>query len=129
MHQTSLLDVTRPLMGDALAIALSAACLIHCLAVPMVTSSLVLGGAAAGSGWAHWAIIALALPVSAYTLTRPHLRGLSRRAIGLGLAGFALLLTGAAGLPERAFEIPLTIAGGASLIVAHGLNWRHRRMP
>lgn len=127
MRQYPLIGLKRPPSGDVLAVGLSAACLLHCLAVPMVTGSLVLAGSMKGGAWLHWALVAGAFPLSAYTLTRPHGRGVSRAALALGFIGLALLISGAAGFPQRHLETPLTVVGAGAIIIAHGLNRRHRR--
>ncbi|MGQ3097130.1 MerC domain-containing protein [Brevundimonas aurantiaca] len=127
MRQTSLIVFKRPPSGDVWAVSLSAVCLLHCLVVPVAAGSLALAGSLGGSAWLHWALVVAALPLSAWTLTQPHRRGRSRPALALGLVGLALLVCGAAGFPQRDFETPITVVGAGVLIIAHALNWRHRR--
>ena len=57
--------------GDAVAISLSGLCLIHCLALPVLTGFLPLMGAWAEAEWVHLGFVGLAVPVSIWTLSRP----------------------------------------------------------
>lgn len=112
--------------GDALALSLSSLCLLHCLALPLVASLLPLAGAWAEAAWVHWAFAFVAAPLSAYTLTRPHPRGLPVGALLLAAVGASLLFAGAAEFPRHELETPITVTGGLLLAAAHVLNWRRR---
>lgn len=112
--------------GDTLAISLSGLCLAHCLALPLAAGFLPLLGAWSEAEWVHWAIVALAAPVSLWTLTRPRMKPLSVVTVGLAAPGVALLIAGAAGYPDHDWETPLTVIGGLTLAVAHLINWRRQ---
>ncbi|QHL91982.1 MerC family mercury resistance protein [Sphingomonas changnyeongensis] len=112
---------------DGAAIAASALCLVHCLALPLV--ALMLPMLAAWVAWPEafhlWAF-AFAVPTSLVALALG-VRG-HRRAAPLlaGGAGLALLAAGvAADVPEPA-ETLLTVAGALALARAHLVNWRSR---
>lgn len=109
--------------GDAVAISLSGLCLAHCLALPVAAAALPVLGLWAEAEWVHWAFVAIAAPVSLWTLARPAHGGAVRPGLlSLALAGLALLVAGAAGFPDHDAETPLTVAGGLTLALAHILN-------
>lgn len=112
--------------GDAVAISLSGLCLAHCLALPLAAGFLPLLGAWAEAEWVHWGFVALAAPVSLWTLTRPQAKPLSAVIVGLAALGLGLLVAGAAGYPVHDWETALTVAGGLSLAAAHLINWRRQ---
>lgn len=119
---------TRPSQSwlDWAAVSASGLCLLHCLALPLVIAALPsLGGAVAGSG-THWVLLAFALPVSLWVLTRdPWPAGLIP--LLLGAAGLSLMTLGVAfyeGLPA---ERVLTVAGVSLVAAAHIVRWRRRR--
>ena len=112
--------------GDAAAIGLSVLCLAHCLILPLAAGFLPLLGAWTEAEWVHWAFVAMAAPVSLWTLTRGRGNDPSATTVALAVVGVALLLSGAAGYPDHELEGPLTVAGGLSLAAAHLINWRRR---
>lgn len=107
--------------GDFVAIGLSGLCLAHCLALPFAAGFLPMLGAWAEAEWVHWAFVAVAAPVSLWTLLRG---GLSTSTVGLAILGLALLIVGAAGYPSHDWETGLTVSGGLALAGAHLINWR-----
>lgn len=112
-------------VGDSFAIGLSGLCLIHCLALPLMISVLPIAGAWAEAEWVHWLFVALAAPVSFWTLMR--LRPRMWLLLGLAGGGLALLVAGAAEFPSHELETPITVVGGLLLATAHFLNWRWRK--
>ncbi|WP_312780569.1 MerC domain-containing protein [Brevundimonas sp.] len=113
--------------GDAAAIGLSALCMIHCLALPLLAAALPFLGLFTDAPWVHWVFAATAAPIAAWSLSRPVSEG--RRnwtLLVLGSIGILLLFLAAAGLPGQDSETPLTILGGLLLATAHSLNWRKR---
>jgi MerC mercury resistance protein len=112
--------------GDAVAISLSGLCLAHCLVLPLAAGVLPLLGAWTEAEWVHWAFVAVAAPVSLWTLTRPKAKSLSAVIIGLAVIGLGLLVAGAAGYPDHDWETALTVAGGLALATAHMINWRRQ---
>ena len=53
------------------AIGLSIACLAHCLALPVAAAFLPVLGVGSEAAWAHWAFVAVAAPLSIWTLAGP----------------------------------------------------------
>lgn len=116
---------------DQAAICLSAACLVHCLGVPLLlvlAPWMTLG--VLGEEWFHLGLVAFVVPLS---LLAFHLgfRQHGQRAMMLpGLAGVTLVAL-AAGLEVghlvgHTVSAALTSVGGILLIVGHWLNLRGR---
>lgn len=113
--------------GDAAAIGLSALCMIHCLALPLLAAALPFLGLLTDAPWVHWAFAATAAPIAGWSLSRPMSEGHRNwTLLALGGIGVVLLFLAAAELPSHESETPLTIFGGLLLATAHGLNWRKR---
>ena len=113
---------------DRFSIGLSALCLLHCLAIPLLISvAPVVATLAFADESFHLALIALVVPTSALALglgCRKH-RGL--RVIALGLAGLVLL--GSAAFAEtfglgEVGETALTVLGALTVASAHLINYR-----
>jgi len=115
---------TSPL--DLAAWALSAACLGHCLALPLLYSVYPLLQTASEAEWVHWAFFVLAAPVSIAALSP---KGTSGRARVLAGAGLALLAAGAADLPSHDAGRAVSVAGALILSLAHILNALSPRRP
>lgn len=120
--------------ADLAGIALSSACLIHCLALPLaLLIAPALGGWLALPEWLHAAILLLALPAALIAMTdgwRNHRRWtpLLLAAAGLGLLALGLAAHEgwlAAADPETADRL-FSSAGAIALASAHLLNWRLR---
>ncbi len=111
---------------DWAAVSASGLCLVHCLALPLVIAALpTLGGAVAG-GTTHWVLLAFALPVSLWVLTRePWPEG--RTPLLLGAAGLSLMTLGVALYEGHSAETWLTVAGVTLVAAAHVVRWRRRR--
>lgn len=128
------LPAARPRLADLTGIALSFACLIHCLALPL---AILL--APALSRWialpegVHAAILLLALPAAAIAMRdgwRRHRRLWPAILATIGLALLALGLSAHEGWieaanPETADRL-LTSVGALTLAAAHLVNWRWR---
>jgi hypothetical protein len=114
------------LWWDRLGITLSAVCLVHCLALPVVIAVLPLVAAQWLQASTFHAAMALGLMPVALLAVVPGLRMHGRASVAAAMAaGLSLLSTAAfAGerLLSREWEIGLTVAGGAILVIAHGVN-------
>ena len=131
------LPAARPRLADLAGLALSATCLIHCLALPMLLLlAPAIGHWIALPEGTHAAILLLALP-AAYVAMRGgwhrHRRPAPMVIAAVGLALLALGLAAHEGLiaasdPESADRL-LTSMGALTLAAAHIANWRlsHRR--
>lgn len=112
---------------DGVAVAFSAACLVHCLALPLLIALLPVS-----RNWLdipesfHLVVLLVALPPSGSILWRA--ARLSPRAastLRLGLAGLAFMIVGA-GLEGHSAEVWITSLGASLLAAAHLINWRRR---
>ena len=112
---------------DGIAIAGSALCLVHCLALPLLIAWLP-----ALSDWLSWPesvhlwILITALPLSLFTLWRHSLREGRAGPFRLGITGLTIMAC-ALFLEGHAVEPFVTSAGASLLAAAHILNWRGRR--
>jgi hypothetical protein len=113
------------LFTDKLAISLSAICVLHCLFMP---SFLILSSWFAAfsidNEFIHYAILIVAIPVSAFALTRgfknhKKLSYFVYGFFGLFLLAFAVL---AAGITGEIGEKSLTLLGSLFVIYAHYKN-------
>jgi len=126
------LPAARPRLADLAGLALSATCLLHCLALPMLLLlAPALGHWVALPEWTHAAILTLALP-AAFTAMRGGWERHRRSAPGLvAAAGLALLALGLAAhegwistANASAADTLLTTLGALALAAAHLANWR-----
>ena len=111
---------------DWAAVSASGLCLIHCLVLPLALAALPsFGGAIAGSA-THWVLLAFAVPVSLWVLTRD--RGpAALLALVLGCAGLSLMTLGVAVFEGHPTERALTVAGVLLVAAAHIVRWSRRR--
>mgnify|MGYP006280003595 CR=1 FL=1 len=111
---------------DKLGIALSGLCLVHCLALPVVTAALpVIGVGASHNHVFHVLILLLVVPTIAMALKKA---GRDFRIYALLASGFVLITTGLAGahfIESQTFEFGFTVAGSIMLVAGHWSN--HRR--
>lgn len=110
---------------DLGAMTLSGACLVHCLALPVLAISLPVAGLWADAEWLHQVFVGLAVLASggAMLAELQHRRGavfIAQAALGL-----ALLALGAFVEALHDYETVLTVAGALILALAH--VWRLRR--
>jgi hypothetical protein len=113
--------------GDSLAILVSSACLIHCLALPLVLALL--------PAWSIWLdppesfhlwVVMLASPLSLFVLIRAAQGRLDFAPLWLGITGLCLMALALA-VTDPVLEPLVTSVGALSLVLAHVLNWRSRR--
>lgn len=112
---------------DGAGVALSTACLIHCLVLPLAFALLPSWSTALSlPEEVHVVMVGIALPLSGYVLlTSRHGKGRFEWRIAIGLAGMALML-GALWVEGALLETVLTTLGAAWVATAHVLNWRSR---
>lgn len=109
---------------DRWGIIISSACLVHCLALPLVLALLpAFASSLPPDSWVHPVLIGMALPVTGAALWRGY--RLHRRA-GPALTGVTGLALIAAALLARGgpAEPALTVMGGLIVSAAHIFNWR-----
>jgi hypothetical protein len=114
---------------DRFAVLLSLACMIHCLAIPLLAAVLpIVGGALLPDREFHWVMLGLVLPASLWALTSGCRRHRRLRVAAIGSAGLGVLI-GVALFGHTLFgptgERLATSAGAVLVAVAHVLNYRH----
>ncbi len=114
---------------DFVAIWLSGACLIHCIAIPFAVFAIpVMGDHLLGSETiVHWLLLAPAVPVSIVSLWFGYRRHSYLAGIVIGAGGLSLMFIGVSHLADRSYEIPLTVLGVSLVGIAHVLNMRRIR--
>lgn len=122
---------SRPAVGswlDGAATCASAACLIHCLVLPLIIAALPsLAGSIDPGERFHTLVLAFAIPTSALALVPGWRASGAVGPLGCGLAGLMLLVVGVAMEGSEAMETSLTVVGSLLLAGAHLANWRLRR--
>lgn len=113
---------------DRAAVGASAACLLHCVALPLVLAALPFVGTAlfVPESFHRW-MLGFAVPVALLALVAGRASHGRNHPLILGVAGLTLLAIGAVLLSEGALETGITVAGGIALASAHGMNARLRR--
>jgi hypothetical protein len=117
---------------DVAAISLSGLCLVHCLG-----TTVMLGLISSGqllnlwhSAAIHFILLAIAAPLTLWTLVRSYRCHSNRLALFLGIAGLKLMALALVFHSDAPLETRLTIAGVLILAAGHILNLRaHRHQP
>lgn len=117
---------------DQAAICLSGACLVHCLALPvlMIVAPWISLGIF-GEKWFHLALVVFVVPISLVAFRSGLRQHGKRRLLVPGLAGLILVALAAvmefAHIGSHELAAGLTSLGGVLLIIAHWRNLRGRR--
>ena len=108
---------------DTAGISLSSLCIIHCLFLPLLGTSLPLFGVLSEFEWVHKGLVILALPVAVtLILSAERLIVQCLAACGVGF------LSAAAFLPQfHDIELPVTVLGALLLGSAHTLRLLRRK--
>lgn len=113
---------------DGAATCASAACLVHCLVLPLVIALLPTMASSLDPGEGlHTLILLFALPTSALALVPGWRSTGAPGPLATGLAGLVLLCVGVALSGRETLETLVTVAGSLLLAGAHVANWRMRR--
>lgn len=113
---------------DALGLAISGICLVHCLALPVIAllvPAFTFGFGAQTDHSFHWLLLGLAVPVSTLALWRGAARSNDWRWLKLGSVGLAMMLIGVLNAFGVESEVPLTMVGVVMLAIAHIKNFAH----
>jgi hypothetical protein len=117
---------------DRIAIGLSAICIVHCLAIPLLVALLPVAAISFGdSQHFHGLMLWLVVPTSFVGFLLGY--RVHRRTGLLALAAFAIAVLGAAAVYGHSawaewLEIPVTVAGSLMLAAAHWMNFRAVRL-
>jgi hypothetical protein len=104
--------------SDRAATALSALCILHCLALPLLASVLPFLSVVADAEWLHWLFAGLAIFISASIPVRDVLARTAAFLLPAG-SGIAFLLAGLFAETFDANETILTVIGGVLVAFAH----------
>ena len=99
---------------------------MHCLAIPvtLLLFPVVAHNLLDHQSYVHWALLALALPLSAYALLGGFRRHRYRPVLVFGGLGIACMFIGVGHFAGIRFELPLTLLGATFLAYAHIENMR-----
>ncbi len=115
---------------DRAAMAGSAACMVHCLVLPILLAAVPAVSAfiVIPESFHRWALLFAApiAPIAAIALVGGHARHAASWPLCLGAAGLGLMTIGAFALPEGGVEITVTVTGGILVALAHTANLRLR---
>jgi hypothetical protein len=114
-------------MLDGAAIGLSVACLVHCLAFPLIIASLPLVAMAGAPDdhLVHALLLGAAVPLGLFALGRGQARAGPVPLI-VGLVGFTMMAIAVFVHHDTPLEAQLTVAGVILVAAAHIANWRAR---
>lgn len=114
---------------ESMALAAAAACLAHCIALPMIVAALPAMAVALPipESFHQLALIA-ALPTTLTALWLGYRRHTQWWPLAAGAGGLAFLVAGAVWFERTPSEVPVTVAGSLIIAAAHIGNWKLRRM-
>ena len=112
---------------DVYATTLSAACIIHCLGLPLLAAFLPVFAQSFDDHLLHVVLVALAAPVTLWVIWSEDLAERGALFVTVALSGLALMVIAVAVEPLEQYEVPLTVSGGSLLASAHIWRWFHHR--
>lgn len=113
---------------DGFAVSASAACMVHCLGLPILLALLPALADRVDPGESfHAIVLLLAVPTSAFALIGGWRRHGAIVPLIAGTIGLVLMATGIAFASNEILETSITVAGSLMLAAAHLANWRERR--
>jgi len=113
---------------EGIAVGATIACLVHCLALPLLIAAVpVLSSALPVPEHFHLIALALAIPATAGALFAGYRRYRLAAPLIAGTVGLTLLAMGAVHWGETPLETPVTVVGSIAIAAAHLANWRYRR--
>jgi len=113
---------------EGIAVGATIACLIHCLALPLLIAAIpVVSSVLPIPLHFHEIALGLAIPATAGALFAGYRRHRLAAPLIAGTVGLTLLTLGAIHWGETPLEMPVTVLGSLAIAVAHLANWRYRR--
>lgn len=111
---------------DKSAIGFSVACILHCVALPVIAIAAPIMSIVAEAEWVHWLFTALAIASTGVIIAKAH-GGRQLQFLVPALAGLLILGSALIAEPLGLDEVWPTIVGGSILATAHSLRLlRHR---
>jgi len=113
---------------EGIAVGATIACLVHCLALPLLFALVPVVSAVLPIP-EHFHVIALglAIPATGGALFAGYRRHRLAAPLIAGTAGLVLLTLGATHWEATPLETPVTVFGSLCIAAAHLANWRYRR--
>jgi hypothetical protein len=113
---------------EGIAVGATIACLVHCLALPLLFAIVpVVSAVLPIPEHFHMIALALAIPATGGALFAGYRRHRLAAPLLAGTAGLVLLTLGATHWEATPFETPVTVLGSLAIAAAHLANWRYRR--
>lgn len=112
---------------DVSAASFSTLCLIHCLAIPILSAMLPVSVTWFESEWVHRMAIMATLPISGYAVISSLVAREGLAFSITAMTGLILLVCAAFVEPLHDVETPLTVAGAVILALSHITRWSRRR--
>ncbi len=114
---------------DAGAITLSVLCLIHCLALPLLSATMPMMGVLAEAEWVHRLLVMLAAPMPLIAIIADERGPRWIEFTFLATLGLALLLAAAMIEALHDHETVITVTGACLLSIAHIRRWSRGHNP
>ena len=112
---------------DIFAAALTSACLLHCLALPILATMMPVASQLFDNHLMHVVLVLLAVPVTFWVVWGEGITGDGMFFTPIALTGLAMMLAAVTVLEP--FEVILTVIGGALLGGAHVWRWFRHQAP
>jgi hypothetical protein len=113
---------------EGIAVGATIACLVHCLALPLLFAVVpVISAVLPIPEHFHLIALALAIPATGGALFAGYRRHRLAAPLLAGTVGLVLLTLGATHWEATPLETPLTVLGSLAIAAAHLANWRYRR--
>lgn len=113
---------------ESMAIFAAAACLVHCVALPVLIAALpALASVIPVPTSFHIAALIFAVPTTLFALGIGYRRHRQGFPVIAGVVGLALLVIAVVAYERTPGEAPVTMLGSLVIVAAHLSNWRLRR--
>ncbi len=112
---------------DVCAATLTSACLLHCLALPLLASLAPVATQLVDNHLLHVVLVMLAVPITLWVVWGEGVSGDGLFFTPVALAGLTLMIAAVTVLEP--YEVPLTVIGGTMLGGAHLWRWFRHHAP
>jgi len=114
---------------ETIAVGATIACLIHCLALPLLIAAIpIIPAVLPIPDHFHAIALGLAIPATGGALFAGYRRHRLAAPLIAGTTGLILLTLGATHWEGTPSETPVTVLGSLCIAAAHLVNWRYRRL-
>lgn len=114
---------------EGIAVGATIACLVHCLALPLLIAVIpIIPAVLPIPEHFHAIALGLAIPATGGALFAGYRRHRVAAPLFAGITGLLLLTLGATLWEATPLETPVTVLGSLCIAAAHLVNWRYRRL-